>query len=152
MASSKVARTNREVPRECSVSEKNMNNNITVGEVWKKIVAGNTGTESQSQQKMTVLEDILSPKGEDSASVVAEDHTTIMLPPQNQNDAANGIEATKVPRGGGGRGKRRAVEEEPRLDKATLQKQRRMIKNRESAARSRERKQVLSLFPLKNKI
>ncbi|XP_047341815.1 G-box-binding factor 4-like [Impatiens glandulifera] len=43
--------------------------------------------------------------------------------------------------GGGVRGKRRAVEEEP-LDKATQQKQRRMIKNRESAARSRERKQV----------
>lgn len=36
--------------------------------------------------------------------------------------------------------------EEP-VDKATLQKQRRMIKNRESAARSRERKQVL-LTPL----
>lgn len=42
---------------------------------------------------------------------------------------------------GGSRGKRRAVEEQP-LDKATQQKQRRMIKNRESAARSRERKQV----------
>ena len=41
---------------------------------------------------------------------------------------------------GVGRGKRRAVEEP--VDKATLQKQRRMIKNRESAARSRERKQV----------
>lgn len=44
--------------------------------------------------------------------------------------------------GGGGRGKRRAIEE-PLLDKATQQKQRRMIKNRESAARSRERKQVM---------
>lgn len=42
---------------------------------------------------------------------------------------------------GGGRGKRRAVEE-PVVDKATQQRQRRMIKNRESAARSRERKQV----------
>ncbi|GKV23864.1 hypothetical protein SLEP1_g33548 [Rubroshorea leprosula] len=40
---------------------------------------------------------------------------------------------------GGGRGKRRAVEEPP-VDKATQQKQKRMIKNRESAARSRERK------------
>ena len=46
--------------------------------------------------------------------------------------------------GGGGRGKRRAIEE-PLLDKATQQKQRRMIKNRESAARSRERKQVIHL-------
>lgn len=52
--------------------------------------------------------------------------------------------------GTSGRGtKRRAVQEAP-LDKATQQKQRRMIKNRESAARSRERKQVpLSLsFPI----
>ncbi|KAL6501251.1 hypothetical protein OROHE_024898 [Orobanche hederae] len=44
--------------------------------------------------------------------------------------------------GGGGRGKRRAAVEEVPLDKATQQKQRRMIKNRESAARSRERKQA----------
>lgn len=41
----------------------------------------------------------------------------------------------------GGRGKRRAPVLEP-LDKAAQQKQRRMIKNRESAARSRERKQA----------
>lgn len=58
----------------------------------------------------------------------------------------NGIEGAIVAvgnggGGGGGRGKRRAVEEVP-VDKATQQKQRRMIKNRESAARSRERKQV----------
>lgn len=51
--------------------------------------------------------------------------------------------------GGSGRGKRRSTVEELPLDKATQQKQRRMIKNRESAARSRERKQVpfLLLFP-----
>ncbi|KAK7328231.1 hypothetical protein VNO77_22333 [Canavalia gladiata] len=41
-------------------------------------------------------------------------------------------------------GKRRVLEE-PSLDKATLQKQRRMIKNRESAARSRERKQAYTV-------
>lgn len=42
-----------------------------------------------------------------------------------------------------GRGKRKTLVEEPLVvDKVTLQKQRRMIKNRESAARSRERKQV----------
>ncbi|XP_057492928.1 bZIP transcription factor 12-like isoform X2 [Actinidia eriantha] len=46
--------------------------------------------------------------------------------------------------GGGGRGKRKAVEE-PQMDKATQQKQRRMIKNRESAARSRERKQAYTV-------
>lgn len=38
------------------------------------------------------------------------------------------------------RGKRRVEEED--MDRAMLQKQRRMIKNRESAARSRQRKQV----------
>ena len=44
---------------------------------------------------------------------------------------------------GGRRVKRKSVVEEPLVvDKVTLQKQRRMIKNRESAARSRERKQV----------
>ncbi|XP_062077245.1 G-box-binding factor 4-like isoform X1 [Humulus lupulus] len=42
--------------------------------------------------------------------------------------------------GTSGRGKRQAVD--PPVDKATAQKQRRMIKNRESAARSRERKQA----------
>nr|GMD04839.1 ABSCISIC ACID-INSENSITIVE 5-like protein 7 [Ipomoea batatas]GME16177.1 ABSCISIC ACID-INSENSITIVE 5-like protein 7 [Ipomoea batatas] len=46
---------------------------------------------------------------------------------------------------GGGRGKRRATVEEIPLDKATQQKQRRMIKNRESAARSRERKQAYTV-------
>ncbi|CAN8247884.1 unnamed protein product [Cochlearia groenlandica] len=43
--------------------------------------------------------------------------------------------------GGGARGKRARVMVEP-LDKASAQRQRRMIKNRESAARSRERKQA----------
>ena len=47
----------------------------------------------------------------------------------------NGIEVV------GGRGKRGRGVMEP-LDKAAQQRQRRMIKNRESAARSRERKQV----------
>ncbi|XP_042021381.1 bZIP transcription factor 12-like [Salvia splendens] len=47
--------------------------------------------------------------------------------------------------GGGGRGKRRVAVDEVPLDKATQQKQRRMIKNRESAARSRERKQAYTV-------
>lgn len=52
-------------------------------------------------------------------------------------------DAVQTPRGV--RGKRKIVEE-PIVDKVTLQKQKRMIKNRESAARSRERKQVFTLF------
>lgn len=47
---------------------------------------------------------------------------------------------------GSGRGKRRAPPvEDVVLDKASQQKQRRMIKNRESAARSRERKQAYTV-------
>ncbi|KHN33480.1 G-box-binding factor 4 [Glycine soja] len=47
---------------------------------------------------------------------------------------------------GGRRVKRKSVVEEPLVvDKVTLQKQRRMIKNRESAARSRERKQAYTV-------
>ncbi|XP_058087141.1 ABSCISIC ACID-INSENSITIVE 5-like protein 5 isoform X2 [Magnolia sinica] len=45
--------------------------------------------------------------------------------------------------GGGGRGKRRAVQEP--VDRVAQQRQRRMIKNRESAARSRERKQAYTV-------
>ncbi|XP_073024133.1 bZIP transcription factor 12-like [Primulina eburnea] len=57
----------------------------------------------------------------------------------------NGVAAVGGGGGGSGRGKRRATVEEASLDKATQQKQRRMIKNRESAARSRERKQAYTV-------
>ncbi|CAI9786224.1 unnamed protein product [Fraxinus pennsylvanica] len=56
----------------------------------------------------------------------------------------NGMVVVGRSGGGSGRGKRRALEEVV-LDKATQQKQRRMIKNRESAARSRERKQAYTV-------
>ncbi|KAL5973584.1 hypothetical protein ACLOJK_030237 [Asimina triloba] len=52
----------------------------------------------------------------------------------------NGVEGGGV---GGGRGKRRAVQEP--VDRVAQQRQRRMIKNRESAARSRERKQAYTV-------
>ncbi|KAI3524622.1 hypothetical protein L1887_03282 [Cichorium endivia] len=48
---------------------------------------------------------------------------------------------TSVGTNGGERGKRNVVVEDPLVVKATQQKQRRMIKNRELGARSRERKQ-----------
>ncbi|XP_022863494.1 ABSCISIC ACID-INSENSITIVE 5-like protein 4 isoform X1 [Olea europaea var. sylvestris] len=57
----------------------------------------------------------------------------------------NGMVAVGRRGGGNGRGKRRAALEDVVLDKATQQKQRRMIKNRESAARSRERKQAYTV-------
>lgn len=45
-----------------------------------------------------------------------------------------------VPASGGGRGRKRQLMDA--VDRAAMQRQKRMIKNRESAARSRERKQV----------
>ncbi|KAK6156928.1 hypothetical protein DH2020_011176 [Rehmannia glutinosa] len=58
-------------------------------------------------------------------------------------DFANGMVA--VSGGASGRGKRKAVAEQVPLDKSTQQRQKRMIKNRESAARSRERKQAYTV-------
>lgn len=59
-------------------------------------------------------------------------------------DAAEGAVAAARRRGGGaaagGRGRKRALMDP--MDRAATQRQKRMIKNRESAARSRERKQA----------
>ncbi|PHT41640.1 hypothetical protein CQW23_20494 [Capsicum baccatum] len=63
-------------------------------------------------------------------------------PPPPHMGYANGVVAAIS---GSGRGKRRSTVEELPADKATQQKQRRMIKNRESAARSRERKQAYTV-------
>lgn len=140
--------------------------NKTVDEVWKEIVAGSeqrAGAAGGALEEMT-LEDFLT-----KAGAVREEDVRIQvmggaasygvdammngqfqapqLQPQSVDGAivgfGNGIDGRVA---GAGRGKRRAVEEP--VDKATQQKQRRMIKNRESAARSRERKQVnlLSIF------
>nr|AFK48693.1 unknown [Lotus japonicus] len=119
MASSKV-----DLEQHCSLS-------VSGDEIWEDIVGA-------TDQHIT-LEDFLTK----SVPVDTDDATT-----HNKNEmylpqSANGHESAKklVPHG---RGKKRVVEEQP-LDKATLQKQRRMIKNRESAARSRERKQAYTL-------
>ncbi|KAL6179055.1 hypothetical protein ACLB2K_050571 [Fragaria x ananassa] len=144
----------------------------TVEEVWKEIVAGGggegedasadgeadhvrTGAGGGGQAELT-LEDFLT-----RAGAVREEDVGLGLgavvpmgygqyqvhpppppppaQPQGQLVYANNNGTTSG--GGGRRTKRRAVQEAP-LDKATQQKQRRMIKNRESAARSRERKQA----------
>jgi len=138
-----------------AVQNGGVSNNKTVDEVWKEIVAGTAGNR---EPEMT-LEDFLT-----KAGAVTEDDVRIP-DPATLNAAqfqvstvgygvesvgfGNGIEGAIVAvgnggGGGGGRGKRRAVEEVP-VDKATQQKQRRMIKNRESAARSRERKQAYTV-------
>lgn len=69
------------------------------------------------------------------------------MEPQPHMGFGNGVVAITGSGSGSGRGKRRSTVEELPADRATQQKQRRMIKNRESAARSRERKQV-SFFRL----
>ncbi|XP_047969518.1 bZIP transcription factor 12-like isoform X4 [Salvia hispanica] len=100
-------------------------NGKTVEEVWRDMVTGG------GDAPMT-LEAFLTKAG----AVNEED---VGVPAAGCVQSVIGVEF------GSGRGKRRAAAEEVPLDKATQQKQRRMIKNRESAARSRERKQAYTV-------
>jgi ABA responsive element binding factor len=129
--------------------------NHNIDDVWKDIVAGG-GTnhhdhQYQYQHQYHPSSDecfsTYSPGGDE---VTLEDFlvragavpaTAPFSPHQNNScssDASHSLPFATV--------KRKADEEKPELDKATLQKQKRMIKNRESAARSRERKQVGSFL------
>lgn len=116
----------------------------SVDEVWKEIVNQPVG--GTSAPPAMTLEDFLTKagavreedvKGVEEGGVFGDGGGGVMSGVIAYPVAANQVFGN----GGVGRGKRRAVEEAP-VDKATQQKQRRMIKNRESAARSRERKQV----------
>ncbi|GMJ02224.1 hypothetical protein like AT5G44080 [Hibiscus trionum] len=145
----------------------NCNNNVarSVDEVWREIVSGERKEitmKEEAPDEMMTLEDFLAKAGaveEEGAVATAE----VKLHPDRLSGGVytfdpmgsgafqmldkmegsvvglgNGMEVI----GSGGRGKRgRGVLMEP-LDKAAQQRQRRMIKNRESAARSRERKQA----------
>ncbi|KAK9075961.1 hypothetical protein SSX86_004291 [Deinandra increscens subsp. villosa] len=123
----------------------------SVEHVWKELVAGRSCKQEVPDEMMT-LEDFLAKAG---ARAVEEEDVKIPPPrlpsggifgtydnpnirtnPPNVNVDGFGIGAEEMR----GRGKRRAILET--LDKAAQQRQRRMIKNRESAARSRERKQA----------
>ncbi|KAL6184215.1 hypothetical protein ACLB2K_045619 [Fragaria x ananassa] len=140
----------------------------TVEEVWKEIVAGGEGEDASADgeadhvrtgadggggglAEMT-LEDFLTRAGtvrEEDVGVgpgtvvpIGYGQYQVQPPPPRPHGQLVYANNNGTTSGGGGRGtKRRAVQEAP-LDKATQQKQRRMIKNRESAARSRERKQA----------
>lgn len=131
----------------------------TVKEVWEEIVAGGGGDQVRGgeggDEEMT-LEAFLT-----KAGAVSEEDVRIYGNNINSNNNVNNcsgnnnfninnnnnVNSNGNGGAGVGRGKRRVVEAAP-VDKATQQKQRRMIKNRESAARSRERKQVIYLFLL----
>ncbi|KAL9394625.1 hypothetical protein Peur_013910 [Populus x canadensis] len=141
----------------------------TADDIWREIVAGRKEMKDEPDEMMT-LEDFLAKAG--AVDVVGEDGDDVKMPQPERLSGGlyafdpvppsafqvldkvegsivgfgNGVEVELVAGsgsgGGGGRGKRgRTVVMEP-LDKAAQQRQRRMIKNRESAARSRERKQA----------
>ncbi|WOL03527.1 ABSCISIC ACID-INSENSITIVE 5-like protein 2 isoform X2 [Canna indica] len=127
----------------------------TVEEVWREITAGrNTDGESGPGAEMT-LEDFLARAGavgEEDVGVPSGSSQGGFRPNQMMGDQfgqpqplavensvlgfGNGSEGA----GKGGRGRKRAALDP--VDRAALQRQKRMIKNRESAARSRERKQA----------
>ncbi|XP_023908113.2 G-box-binding factor 4 [Quercus suber] len=114
----------------------------TVDEVWREIVSGERKVCKQEQHdEMMTLEDFLVKAGavqdqdedenEDDVKMMKEERlggASILAFPNNNNNGSARV------------GKRPRVLEP--LDKAAQQRQRRMIKNRESAARSRERKQA----------
>ncbi|KAL0015695.1 hypothetical protein SO802_002764 [Lithocarpus litseifolius] len=113
----------------------------TVDEVWREIVSGERKVCKQEQHddEMMTLEDFLVKAGavqdedEDEEDVKMKEERlgggSILAFPNNNNN------------NGSARVSKRPRVLEP-LDKAAQQRQRRMIKNRESAARSRERKQA----------
>lgn len=139
----------------------------TVDDVWREIVAGRKEMKEEPDEMMT-LEDFLVKTG---AVEVGEEDEVKMPPPERLSGGVYAFDPvppsafqmldkvegsivgfpndTELVAGRGGnvvgRGKRgRTLVMEP-LDKAAQQRQRRMIKNRESAARSRERKRVSKL-------
>ncbi|XP_044511779.1 G-box-binding factor 4-like isoform X2 [Mangifera indica] len=139
----------------------------SVDDVWREIVSGEKNEmKEEAPNEIITLEDFLAKAGAvDDVDEKGGADVDLKLPiterlsggvyafdpvpspsPFQVEDAivgfGNGVEV--IGSGGGmsgGRGKRRRVMLEP-LDKAAQQRQRRMIKNRESAARSRERKQA----------
>lgn len=142
----------------------------TVDEVWREIVAGKMNEQRRVEPKeeamdeMMTLEDFLVKAGAvDEVAVVEPVQAEVKLEAGSSSGMFS-FDTTYMARQGSvdsggtvgygnggvdimgraatGRGKRRMTNLMEPMDKAAQQRQRRMIKNRESAARSRERKQV----------
>ncbi|XVE67325.1 hypothetical protein DITRI_Ditri08aG0151600 [Diplodiscus trichospermus] len=134
----------------------------SVDEVWKEIVAGGGDQRQEGPPEGMTLEDFLTKAEaigeEDGRGVVNQVGVgagVYAVDPVAVNGDGSQFSAfgnnrgfdhriSVATEGKGARGKRRAMGGPP-LDKATEQKQRRRIKNRESAARSRERKQAYTV-------
>lgn len=122
----------------------------SVDDVWREIVSGEKKTvmkeEAQDEYMMT-LEDFLAKAAEMDDN---DDEIDVKIPPErlDYGDLSGTFDYPMMPQQqqhdqveGSTRRKRGRVMVEA-MDKAAAQRQKRMIKNRESAARSRERKQA----------
>jgi ABA responsive element binding factor len=119
----------------------------SVDDVWREIVSREKKTimkEEAQEEGILTLEDFL------AKAEAMDDEIDVKIPPERLIGGGYSFDySTMMPQqmieggsiGGGMKGKRGRVMMEA-MDKAAAQRQKRMIKNRESAARSRERKQA----------
>ncbi|KAM4131279.1 hypothetical protein ACJW30_01G165300 [Castanea mollissima] len=114
----------------------------TVDEVWRQIVSGERKVCKQEQHddEMMTLEDFLVKAGAVQDQDENEEDVKMKKEERLGGDSILAFPNNNNKNGSARVGKRPRVLEP--LDKAAQQRQRRMIKNRESAARSRERKQA----------
>ncbi|KAJ0976808.1 hypothetical protein J5N97_012282 [Dioscorea zingiberensis] len=112
----------------------------TVEEVLREI----SGGRGEDDGEMT-LEDFLARAGAVSAEEVRVASETVfgVDPGVGVENPVMGFGTEVEGRGRGGKGRKRPVMDP--MDRAAVQRQKRMIKNRESAARSRERKQAYTV-------